>query len=133
MGLTTLKNAPAGRIAKSDVTVAKNYLAGKEIKELERVVSMYLDFAELQATRRIGMRMADWVQRLDAFLQFNDYEILTSPGSVSHEVAKTLAEAEYEKFRVVRDRETFSDFEREVNRIGARSRPHKRKPRKGVE
>jgi len=133
MGLTTWKNAPAGRITKSDVTVAKNYLAEKEIKELERIVSMYLDFAELQATRRIGMRMADLVQRLDAFLQFNEYEILTNPGSVSHEVAKTLAEAEYEKFRVVRDRETLSDFEREVKRIEAGSEPDKRKPKKRVE
>jgi hypothetical protein len=132
MGLTTWKNAPAGRITRSDVTVAKNYLAEKEIKALERIVSMYLDFAELQATRRVGMRMADWVQRLDAFLQFNEYEILTNPGSVSHEVAKALAEGEYEKFRVVRDRETLSDFEREVKRLEARSRPDKRKPKKGA-
>ena len=93
---------------------------------------MYLDFAELQAARRIGMRMADWVHRLDAFLQFNEYEILTNPGSVSHEVAKALAEGEYEKFRVARDRETLSDFEREVKRLEARSQPNKRKPRKGA-
>ncbi|MDP2959559.1 MAG: RhuM family protein, partial [Longimicrobiales bacterium] len=109
-----------------------NYLAEKEIKALERVVSMYLDFAELQAARRIGMRMADWVQRLDAFLQFNEYDILTNPGSVSHEVAKTLAEGEYEKFRVVRDRETLSDFEREVKRLEARGKPERRKSKKGA-
>ena len=121
MGLTTWKNAPSGRISRNDVTIAKNYLAEKEIKELERVVVMYLDFAELQATRRIGMKMADWIKRLDAFLQFNEYEILTNPGSVSHEVAKTLAETEYEKFRVVRDRESISDFEREVQRLEAGS------------
>ena len=121
MGLTTWKNAPSGRISRNDITIAKNYLAEKEIKELERVVVMYLDFAELQATRRIGMKMADWIKRLDAFLQFNEYEILTNPGSVSHEVAKTLAEAEYEKFRIVRDRESISDFEREVQRLEAGS------------
>ncbi|MBI5280170.1 MAG: virulence RhuM family protein [Candidatus Solibacter usitatus] len=119
MGLPTWKNAPAGRITKADVTIAKNYLAEKEIKELERIVVMYLDFAELQATRRIGMRMKEWVERLDAFLQFNEYEVLTNPGSVSHEVAKALAEGEYEKFRVMRDREAISDFEREVKRIEA--------------
>ena len=133
MGLTTWKSATAGRIAKSDVTVAKNYLAETEIKELERIVSMYLDFAELQATRRIGMRMADWVQRLDAFLQFNEYEILTSAGSVSHEVAKTLAEAEYEKFRVVRDRGIISDFELEVKRLEAGRKTGRRKFGKGGE
>ena len=133
MGLTTWKNAPAGRITKSDVTVAKNYLAEREIKDLERIVTMYLDFAELQATRRIGMRMTDWVQRLDAFLQFNEYEILTNPGSVSHEVARALAEEEYEKFRVARDRETLSDFEREIKRIEAGKTPGKRKGKKGAE
>jgi hypothetical protein len=79
MGLTTWKNAPGGRIAKSDVSVAKNYLAEQEIRELERIVSTYLDFAESQATRRIGMRMADWFTRLEAFLQFNEYEREGSP------------------------------------------------------
>jgi len=127
MGLTTWKNAPAGRINKSDVTVAKNYMAEKEIKELERIVSMHLDFAELQATRRVGMRMADWVERLDAFLHFNEYEILTNPGSISHDVAKSLAEVEYEKFRVVRDHETLSDFERELRRLEAANPQGKRK------
>ena len=78
---------------------------------------MYLDFADLQATRRIPMRMNDWIGRLDAFLKFNEYEILTSPGKVSHEVAKALAEGEYEKFRVLRDREYVSDFEKEVKRV----------------
>lgn len=125
MGLSTWKNAPAGRVAKADVTIAKNYLAEKEIKELERVVSMYLDFAELQATRRIGMRMKDWIQKLDSFLQFNEYEILTNPGTISHEVAKGLAEGEYEKFRVIRDRDTVSDFEREVKRLEAGKKAQK--------
>jgi hypothetical protein len=117
MGLTTWKTAPEGRIRKSDVIVAKNYLEEDELRQLERVVSMYLDFAELQATRRVPMRMSDWVGRLDAFLQFNEYEILTNAGTVSHEVAKALVEGEYEKFRLIDDRNYVSDFEREVKRI----------------
>ena len=125
MGLTTWKNAPKGRIRKSDVVVAKNYLQEQEIRELERIVSMYLDYAELQASRRIPMRMSNWVERLDAFLKFNEYEILKSPGTVSHEVAKALAEGEYEKFRVLRDREYVSDFEKQVKRIEAGHEPGK--------
>jgi hypothetical protein len=114
MGLTTWKNAPKGKILKSDVTVAKNYLAELEIEELERIVSMYLDYAENQAARRIPMRMADWVQKLDAFLQFNEYEVLSNAGQVSHEVAKQLAHEEYARFRVAQDMAFVSDFEREV-------------------
>jgi hypothetical protein len=125
MGLTTWKNAPKGNIRKADVVVAKNYLEQQEIRELERIVSMYLDFADLQASRRIPMRMSNWVERLDAFLKFNEYEILTSLGTVSHEVAKALAEGEYEKFRVLRDREYVSDFEKQVKRIGAGHEPEK--------
>jgi hypothetical protein len=112
MGLKTWKNAPQGRIQKSDVTVAKNYLEENEIKALERIVSMYLDYAENQAARQIPMSMADWVDKLDAFLQFNEYEVLTNAGKVSHEVAKELAEQQYESFRVVQDRSFESDFER---------------------
>ena len=117
MGLQTWKNAPKGKILKSDVTVAKNYLIEKEIKELERIVSMYLDYAELQATRQIPMKMEDWVQKLDAFLKFNEYEILEDAGRVAHEVAVKLAGDEYEKFRVIQDREYIGDFEKEVKRI----------------
>lgn len=117
MGLTTWKNAPQGKVLKSDVTVAKNYLKEDEIKELERIVSMYLDYAENQAARQIPMKMADWVSRLDAFLQFNEYPILGSAGTVSHEVAKTLAEDTYAQFRVSQDRTYESDFEREVKRL----------------
>jgi hypothetical protein len=117
MGLTTWKNAPKGKILKSDVTVAKNYLAEPEIEELERIVSMYLDYAENQAARRIPMRMADWVQKLDAFLQFNEYEVLSNAGQVSHEVAKQLAHEEYARFRVAQDMAFVSDFEREVKRL----------------
>jgi hypothetical protein len=94
MGLTTWKNAPNGKILKTDIGTAKNYLQEKEIKELERIVTMYLDFAELQAERQIPMKMADWVTRLDAFLQFNEYQILKDAGKVSHEVAMKLAEKE---------------------------------------
>jgi len=117
MGLQTWKNAPSGKILKSDVTVAKNYLNEKEIKELERVVSMYLDYAENQAGRQIPMKMADWVKKLDGFLQFNEYEILKSAGTISHDVAKQLAEKEYEKYRITQDQLYESDFDHEVKRF----------------
>ena len=93
MGLTTWKNAPSGRITRADVSIAKNYLGEEEIKALERVVTMYLDYAENQAARRIPMRMKDWAEKLDAFLQFNEYKILRDAGRVSHELAKQLAES----------------------------------------
>jgi hypothetical protein len=112
MGLTTWKNAPEGRILKSDVTVAKNYLDEDELKSLERVVGMYLDYAENQASRQIAMKMADWVSKLDAFLQFNEYEVLKNAGKVSHEVAKRLAEEQYESFAKLQDRLLESDFEK---------------------
>lgn len=117
MGLATWKNAPQGKILKSDVSVAKNYLNEPEIKELERIVSMYLDYAANQAARQIPMRMADWVDRLDAFLKFNEYDVLTNAGKVSADVAKRLAEEQYAIFRVRQDQEFESDFEREVKRI----------------
>lgn len=117
MGLQTWKNAPTGKILKTDVSIAKNYLIEKEIKELERVVTMYLDYAENQAARQIPMKMVDWVQKIDAFLQFNEYKILKDAGKVSHEVAKKLAEKEYEKYRVIQDRNFESDFDREVKSL----------------
>lgn len=91
--MQTWKNAPQGKILKTDVSIAKNYLIEKEIKDLERVVSMYRDYAENQAARQIPMKMSDWIQKLDAFLQFNEYKILKDAGKVSHEVAKKLARA----------------------------------------
>lgn len=127
MGLTTWKNAPKGKILKSDVSVAKNYLIEREIDELERIVSMYLDYAENQAARQIPMKMADWVSKLDAFLQFNEYEVLTSAGKVSAEVAKRLAEEQYAQFRVRQDREFESDFEAEVKRIEGKRGPRRKK------
>jgi len=123
MGLTTWKYAPAGKILKSDVAIAKNYLIEIEIKELERIVTMYLDYAENQAARQIPMKMTDWVAKLDAFLQFNEYEVLTSAGTVSAEVARRLAEEQYATFRVRQDQKFESDFEKEIQRIA--------KPREG--
>ncbi len=120
MGLTTWKNAPHGKILKADVGVAKNYLIEREVKELERIVGMYLDYAENQAARQIPMRMTDWAERLDAFLRFNEYQVLTNAGQVSAEVAKRLAEERYEAFRIRQDAAFESDFEREVKRIEGR-------------
>ena len=120
MGLNTWKNAPDGKILKSDVDIAKNYLVEPEIKELERIVGMYLDYAENQAARQISMHMADWAGRLDAFLAFNEYDVLTNAGKVSAEVARRLAEEQYSVFRVRQDAAFVGDFEREVKRLEGR-------------
>mgnify|MGYP000613991790 CR=1 FL=1 len=112
MGLTTCENAPDGKILKADVTVAKNYLSKEEMNYLERIVSLYLDYAELQAERKIPMSMEDCAKRLDGFLEFNGNELLTGPGKISAEQAKLHAETEYEKYRVVQDRLYESDFDR---------------------
>ncbi len=117
MGLTTWKNAPEGKILKSDVSIAKNYLNEKEIKALNRIVTMYLDYAELQAEKHIIMTMKDWIKKLNAFLNFNEYEILNNPGKVSSETAKKLAENEYEKFRIKQDKEFESDFDKEIKKF----------------
>lgn len=122
MGLITWKNAPKGKVLKSDVSIAKNYLEEEEIKGLERIVTMYLDYAENQAARQIPMKMTDWVKKLDAFLHFDEYDILNNAGRISHEVAKELAEREYEKFRVEQDRTFESDFDREVKKLQRRKR-----------
>ena len=107
--------------------VTKNYLIEKEIKELERIVTMYLDYAENQAAKQIPMRMADWVGKLDAFLEFNEYEVLTDAGKVSAEVAKRLAGEQYESFRVKQDQAFESDFEKEVKRIESEHKPRKKR------
>ena len=112
MGLTTWKNSPRGKILKSDVSVAKNYLNLEEMESLNRVVTMYLDYAENQAKRRIPMTMEDWATRLNAFLQFNEYDLLNNYGKVTTEVAKSFAESEFEKYRIVQDRLFESDFDR---------------------
>jgi len=117
MGLQTWKNSPGGKVLKSDVSVAKNYLQEQEIKELERVVSMYLDYAENQATRNKLMKMSNWVEKLDAFLQFNEYDLLQNAGKVSSAVAKQLAHDEYEKFRVLQDHNFESDFDKSIKKL----------------
>ena len=116
MGLTTWKNAPHGKILKPDVSIAKNYLTEKELKALNRIVTMYLDYAEDQAERNIPMTMKDWAGKLNAFLQFNEREILENPGRVSQEVAKAFAESEFEKYRIVQDRLFESDFDRHIKK-----------------
>ena len=112
MGLTTWKNAPKGAIRKTDVGIAKNYLNEKEIDGLNRIVTMYLDYAESQAKKGVVMQMKDWVKKLDAFLQFNQEAVLSHHGKVSHEVALALAESEFEKFRITQDRLMESDFDK---------------------
>ena len=112
MGLTTWENAPEGKILKADVTIAKNYLSKEEMNYLERIVSLYLDYAELQAERKIPMSMEDWAKRLDGFLEFNGNELLIGPGKISAEQAKLHAETEYEKYRIIQDRLYESDFDR---------------------
>jgi len=117
MGLTTWRNAPKGKILKPDVAVAKNYLTEKELKSLDRFVTMYLDYAEDQAERGIPMTMADWAGKLDAFLQFNQRDLLEHPGKVTAEIAKAFAESEFEKYRIVQDRLFESDFDRMIKQL----------------
>ncbi len=117
MGLTTWRKAPMGKILKSDVRVAKNYLSAKELRNLNHIVNMYLDYAELQASRGRLMKMRDWAEKLDAFLQFNEQEILSDKGEVSHQVAMALAEKEYEVFRIEQDHSYESDFDRVAKRL----------------
>jgi hypothetical protein len=112
MGLTTWKNAPDGDIRKPDVSVAKNYLSQEEIRNLNEIVTMYLDYAERQAKRGQVMYMKDWVEKLNAFLQFNEEDVLQDKGKVTHEIAKAFAEGEYDKFRVIRDATYKSDFDK---------------------
>ena len=114
MGLTSWKNAPDGKIVKADVSVAKNYLSMDEMQELNEIVTMYLDYATRQARRHIPMTMADWASKLDAFLQFNDAEILQNKGKVTAAIAKAFAESEFEQYRVIQDHLYQSDFDRLV-------------------
>jgi len=117
MGLTVWISSPRGKIRESDVLIAKNYLNEKELDHLNRIVTMYLDFAEMQAERGIIMYMKDWVLRLDAFLKFNERQILKDAGKISHEVSEVLALKEYEKYRVKQDKDYISDFDREIKRL----------------
>jgi len=137
MGLTTWKNSPHGPIRRTDVTVAKNYLGEEELRELNRVVTMYLDYAEDQARRRRPMHMADWVARLDAFLKFNERNVLTHAGRISHHLAEEHAHVEFEKYEAERRRleaaQPTGDFDRlveetkELEKLPARKRIVKRK------
>lgn len=117
MGLTTWKNAPAGKIIKTDVTIAKNYLTEKELKTLDRFVTMYLDYAETQAERNIPMTMKDWSDKLNAFLKFNEKDILKNAGKVTQAIAKTFAESEFENYRIVQDKLFESDFDKEIKKL----------------
>jgi hypothetical protein len=117
MGLMTFKNAPDGKVLKGDISVAKNYLPEQHIKELERIVSAYLDLAENRAERQIVMKMADWVTFLNNFLELSNYPILQDNGKISAEMAKLKAEKEYEVFRVKQDQQYVSDFDKAVKSL----------------
>ena len=122
MGLTTWRRAPDGKILKPDVVVAKNYLTVKELKALDRIVTMYLDYAEDQAERGIPMTMLDWAKKLDAFLRFNERDLLTRTSKVTAEIAKAFAEREFEKYRIVQDRLFESDFDRAIKQLPRKGR-----------
>ncbi|MBI4979996.1 virulence RhuM family protein [Candidatus Woesearchaeota archaeon] len=117
MGLTNWKNAPKGQIRKFDVSIAKNYLNEEELSQLNRIVSMYLDYAEMQANNRKIMTMKDWVIKLDAFLQFNEKDILTNTVTVTAEIAKQFAETEFERYKVVQDKLFESDFDQAAKKL----------------
>ena len=112
MGLTTWKDAPDGKIIKSDVIIAKNYLSEQELVQLNRMVSSYLDFAESMAERRIPLTMQDWEKRLNSFIEMFRYGLLQDVGKVTAEIAKLHAETEFEKYRVIQDRLFMSDYDR---------------------
>ena len=115
MGLTSWKHSPEGRILKSDVSIAKNYLTNKELDFLQDIVNMYLDIAENRAKRQIPMKMKDWVEELDTMLKTNRYEILQDKVSISAEQAKQFAESEFEKFRIEQDKKYISDFDKIID------------------
>lgn len=122
LGLTTWKNSPDGKILKSDTGIAKNYLNEKEIRELNRLVELYLNFAELQAERNIPMKMNEWTEVLDGFLKINRYDLLNNSGSISHELAIKKATEEYEKFRITQDNNFVSDFDKEIKKMGNKNK-----------
>ncbi len=117
IGLTSWKNSPKGKIREEDVVIAKNYLSEVELDQLNRIVTMYLDYAENQAQKGIVMYMKDWVKKLDAFLKFNEEEILHNSGKISHDVVETLAFGEYEKYRKAQDKNYISDFDKEIKKL----------------
>ncbi len=111
MGLTTWKNSPRGKVLKSDVTVAKNYLNQAEVSKLNRLVSMFIDYAELRALNRLVMTMKDWLKQVEKFMNFTDQQVLRHAGKISHEMAVAKAREEFEKYRVKQDQEYISDFD----------------------
>ena len=117
MGLINWKNSPDGKIRKSDVSIAKNYLTADELKPLNRIVSMYLDYAEDQAEQGNVMTMKDWAEKLNAFLQFNQKDILQNSGKVTVAIAKEFAEKEYEKYKPIQDKLFESDFDKEIKKL----------------
>jgi len=119
MGLTTWEAAPKGKIQRYDVSIAKNYLSDFEMGQMQRIVSAYLDMAEMQAMRKIPMTMEDWEKRLSGFLQLWDRDILQDAGKVTAELAKAHAESEFEKYRIVQDRLFESDFDRMIKQLPA--------------
>lgn len=126
MGLTSWRRSPEGKIMPSDTLIAKNYLDKKELEHLNRIGNMYLDYAEMQSARRRAMTMQDWVEKLNVFLKFSEYEILTNAGKVSHEVAEALALQEYEKFRIDQDKKYVSDFDLIVKKLLPKSKSRKK-------
>ena len=117
MGLTTWKNSPDGRVLKSDVSVAKNYLSEKEIQQLERLTVAYFDYIEMMAERRVAMSMEDLQDSINKFLEFNEYKILDDFGKISHKRALSKANEEYEKFKTIQDKNYVSDFDKQIARI----------------
>jgi hypothetical protein len=117
MGLTSWKNSPRGKIIKTDVSVAKNYLTKDELESLGRIVNAYLDLAEERAKRKIPMTMEDWAKRLDSFLKFDEREILIDSGKITSDIAKNFAETEFEKFRIIQDRLFESDFDKDTKEL----------------
>ncbi len=119
MGLTSWASAPEGKILKTDVAVAKNYLTKDELDSLGRIVNAYLELAEDRAQHKIPMSMEDWSKRLDAFLEFDEREVLQNSGKISAKLAQTHAESEFEKYRIVQDRLFESDFDKAVKKLAA--------------
>ncbi|RLD68303.1 MAG: hypothetical protein DRI95_03460 [Bacteroidetes bacterium] len=116
MGLTSWKNSPNGKIRKSDVSIAKNYLDEKELKPLNRIVTMYLDYAEDQAEQGNVMTMKDWAEKLNAFLQFNQRDILQDAGKVTAAISKSFAESEYDRYKPIQDQLFESDFDKLIKK-----------------
>ena len=125
MGLTSWRRSPQGKIMPSDTIIAKNYFDKKELTHLNSIGNMYLDYAEMQAARGKAMTMKDWIKKLNAFLKFSEYEILTNAGKISHEVAETLALNEFEKYRKEQDKNYISDFDKEVKKIAEKRKDKK--------